>query len=94
MKKLLFVLMLMGAVAQVKAQANFYLQPFNKTPDSLYKNKVQRIDITKRYAYNPMPIVRMEGRSNMPIVKMQGNSKMPVIDPNAGVNAIVPKELP
>ncbi len=43
-----------------------------------------KVDVGKQYAYNPMPVVRMEGRSNMPVVKMPGNSKMPVVNPDAG----------
>lgn len=42
-------------------------------------------DASRQYAYNPMPIVRTEGRSNMPVVKMEGNSKMPVAKTDAGV---------
>ena len=119
MKKLLLLFILIGAGLQIKAQAKFEIQPFNKLPDSFYKkyqyklpdslthliprtpNKVnpQIIDsykpnASRQYAYNPMPVVRMEGRSNMPVVKMEGNSRMPVINPDAGISRVIPKELP
>ncbi len=69
-----------------------------KLPDSLTRlfpqipNKAnpqlidsRKPDLSKQYAYNPMPIVKMEGRSNMPVVKFEGNSKMPVAKTDAGV---------
>ncbi|GAB2971555.1 hypothetical protein GCM10027049_01400 [Mucilaginibacter puniceus] len=90
-----------------KLPESFYKKYNFTLPDSLTRlmpqtpSKVnpQMIDSTKpnlnrQYAYNPMPVVRMEGRSNMPIVKMQGNSKMPVINPDAGVARIITRQLP
>lgn len=64
--------------------------PKNVNPQMIDSNKP---NLSRQYAYNPMPIVKMEGRSNMPVVKMQGNSKMPVINTD-GVNRIITKELP
>lgn len=68
-------------------------------PQTSNKVNPQMIDsskpiLSRQYAYNSMPVVRMEGRSNMPIVKMKGNSKMPVINPDAGINSFIQKELP
>lgn len=51
-------------------------------------------DLSKQYAYNPMPVVKMEGRSNMPVVKMEGNSKMPIAKTDAGVIEMRRSPLP
>jgi hypothetical protein len=80
-----------------KLPDNFYKKHNFTLPDSLTRsipqtpNKVNpymidsnKPNLSRQYAYNPMPVVRMEGSSNMPVVKMQGNSKMPVINPDAG----------
>ena len=81
-----------------KLPDSFYKKEYKfKLPDSITRfvpqtlNRVnhQKIDgrkpdLSKQYAYNPMPIMKMEGRSNMPVVKMQGNSRMPVINTDAG----------
>lgn len=91
-----------------KLPDSFYKKNYQyKLPDSLTyllpqkPNKVnpqitdsRKPDLSRQYAYNRMPILRTVGRSNMPVVKMHGNSKMPVINPDAGINLIVPKELP
>jgi hypothetical protein len=42
-----------------------------------------KLNVSRQYAYNPMPILRTTGRSNMPIVKTEGYSRMPVINPDA-----------
>jgi hypothetical protein len=75
-----------------------------KLPDSLTylfpqkSNKVnpqiidsRKSDLSRQYAYNPMPIVKPNIVSNMPVVKFEGNSKMPVVNPDAGVREIGPK---
>ena len=64
--------------------------PNRFSPQIIDSNKFK---LGKQYAYNPMPIVRTEGRSNMPVVKMQGNSRMPVVNPDAG-NVIEYRQLP
>jgi hypothetical protein len=89
-----------------KLPDSFYKKYNFSLPDSFTRlmpqtpNKInpQMIDsakpkISKQYAYNTMPVVKMEGRSNMPVVKMQGNSKMPIANPDAGV-VIEYKQLP
>lgn len=86
---------------------NIYKKYSFALPDSLTRlfpqnpNRVnpQRFDsfkpnLSKQYAYYQMPVVKTEGSSNMPVVKMQGNSKMPVINPDAGINSFIQKELP
>ena len=45
----------------------------------------------KQYAYNPMPVIKMNGRSNMPVVKMEGNSRMSVFNPDTGINSLLSK---
>ena len=85
-----------------KLPENFYKKE-SKLPDSLTRFIPQtpnvvingtKLDVNRQYAYNAMPVVRMEGRSNMPVVKIEGNSRMPVINPDAGSNIVVPKPLP
>ena len=89
-----------------KLPDNLYKKYNFTLPDSLTRlipkipNKVNpqiidgsKTNLSRQYAYNPMPVVKMEGRSNMPVVKMQGNSKMPVANPDAGV-VIEYKQLP
>ncbi len=64
---------------------------FNKTSDSLktakhYQQLFMEDEKNKRflnqYAYNPMPVVKLNGYSKMPIIKLDINSKMPVINPD------------
>ena len=85
-----------------KPPDNFYRKYLDKMPDSLKlitpelniaDSKNNKL-LTNKYAYNPMPIVKTEGRSNMPVIKMQGNSKMPVVNPDARVIIIQPGQMP
>jgi hypothetical protein len=88
MKKLLFMFMLMGAVLQLKAQAKFEIQPFNKLPDNNFKlpDSLTRLIPQTPNRVNPQiidsykPIVGKQYAFNsMPIVRTVGRSNMPIV---------------
>ncbi len=54
----------------------------------------RKADLSRQYAYNPMPIVKPNIVSNMPVVKLEGNSKMPVVNPDAGLIDVRRSPLP
>jgi hypothetical protein len=93
MKKVLFLFMLIGAAAQLKAQTKFELQPFNKLPDDFYKKykftfpdsltrfspQIPNRAMPQRIDSNKPDFSKQYAYNPMPIVRTVGRSNMPIV---------------